>query len=151
MAEVISEIIFGEDGELMPEDEEFRNMMTETPDDKSMYVITNKSKLFGAAAMLYEENLYDLSQQLDSDLYILPSSTHEVIAISDKFGDANELADMVYEINMDQVDLSDRLSNQVYHYDKEARTLRLATNKFERTISDDIKEKTPKIEEGKAR
>jgi hypothetical protein len=32
------------DGELMPEDEEFRNMMTETPDDKSMYVITNKSK-----------------------------------------------------------------------------------------------------------
>ena len=151
MAEVISEIIFGEDGELMPEDEEFRNMMTETPDDKSMYVITNKSKLFGAAAMLYEENLYDLSQQLDSDLYILPSSTHEVIAISDKFGDANELADMVYEINMDQVDLSDRLSNQVYHYDKEARTLRLATNKFERTISDDIKEKAPEIEEGKAR
>lgn len=151
MAEVISEIIFGEDGELMPEDEEFRNMMIETPDDKSMYVITNKSKLFGAAAMLYEENLYDLSQQLDSDLYILPSSTHEVIAISDKFGDANELADMVYEINMDQVDLSDRLSNQVYHYDKEARTLRLATNKFERTISDDIKEKTPEIKEGKAR
>ena len=101
--------------------------------------------------MLYEENLYNLSQQLDSDLYILPSSTHEVIAISDKFGDANELADMVYEINMDQVDLSDRLSNQVYHYDKEARTLRLATNKFERKISDDIKEKTPEIEEGKAR
>ena len=151
MAEVISEIIFGEDGELLPEDEEFRNMMTETPDDKSMYVITNKSKLFGAAAMLYEENLYDLSQQLDSDLYILPSSTHEVIAISDKFGDANELADMVYEINMDQVELSDRLSNQVYHYDKDARTLRLATNKFERTISDDIKEKVPEIEEGKAR
>ena len=47
--------------------------------------------------------------------------------------------------------LSDRLSNQVYHYDKEARTLRLATNKFERTISDDIKEKTPEIKEGKAR
>ena len=136
---------------ILPEDEEFRNMMTETPDDKSMYVITNKSKLFGAAAMLYEENLYDLSQQLDSDLYILPSSTHEVIAISDKFGDANELADMVYEINMDQVELSDRLSNQVYHYDKDARTLRLATNKFERTISDDIKEKVPEIEEGKAR
>ncbi len=56
----------------MQEDEEFRNLMTETPDDKSMYVITNKSKLFGAAAMLYEENLYDLSHT-NSDAYILPS------------------------------------------------------------------------------
>ena len=55
MAEVIGEIIFGEDGEYMPEDEEFKNMMNETPDEKSMYVITNKARLFGAAAMLYED------------------------------------------------------------------------------------------------
>lgn len=44
MAEVIGEIIFGEDGEYMPEDEEFKNMMNETPDEKSMYVITNKAR-----------------------------------------------------------------------------------------------------------
>lgn len=151
MAEVIGEIIFGEDGEYMPEDEEFKNMMNETPDEKSMYVITNKARLFGAAAMLYEDNLHDLSQQIDSDLYILPSSVHEVIAISDKFGDADELADMVYEVNMEQVSIEERLSNQVYHYDKEARTLRLATDKFDRKISDDIQDKTHQIEEGKAR
>lgn len=151
MAEVIGEIIFGEDGEYMPEDEEFKNMMNETPDEKSMYVITNKARLFGAAAMLYEDNLHDLSQQIDSDLYILPSSVHEVIAISDKFGDADELADMVYEVNMEQVSIEERLSNQVYHYDKEARTLRLATDKFDRKISNDIQDKTHQIEEGKAR
>ena len=34
MAEVIGEIIFGEDGEYMPEDEEFQNMMNETPDEQ---------------------------------------------------------------------------------------------------------------------
>ena len=66
----------------------------------------------------------------------MPSSTHEVIAISDKFGDANELADMVYEINMDQVDINDRLSNQVYCYDKDLRTLRLATDTINKSLDD---------------
>ena len=131
--------------------EEFNEVMMETPNDHSMYVITNESKLYGAASILYEEPLHELAEKVGSDLYILPSSVHEVIAVSADFSSPDELAEMVYEINMDQDDLSDRLSNQVYHYDKEARTLRLATNKFERTISDDIKEKTPEIKEGKAR
>ena len=39
---------------------------------------------------------------------------------------------MVYEINMDQVDINDRLSNQVYCYDKDLRTLRLATDTLAR-------------------
>ena len=60
MAEVIGEIIFGEDGEYMPEDEEFKNMMNETPDEKSMYVITNKARLFGAAAKNYREKSVDV-------------------------------------------------------------------------------------------
>ena len=59
-----------------------------------------------------------------------------MIAISDKFGDANELADMVYEINMEQVDINDRLSNQVYHYDKDLRTLRLATDTMNKSLDD---------------
>jgi hypothetical protein len=43
-------------------------------------------------------------------------------------GDPNELAQMVAEINMDQVALDERLSNQVYHYDKDLRKISLATN-----------------------
>lgn len=43
-------------------------------------------------------------------------------------GDPYELAAMVQEVNMEQVELSDRLSNQVYHYDKELRKLDLATD-----------------------
>ncbi|MBQ8243198.1 MAG: hypothetical protein IJZ40_07015, partial [Bacteroidaceae bacterium] len=39
-----------------------------------------------------------------------------------------ELAEMVSEINMDQVALEERLSNQVYHYDKDLRKLSLATD-----------------------
>ena len=43
-------------------------------------------------------------------------------------GDPYELAEMVNEINMSQVSLEERLSNQVYHYDKDARRLTLATD-----------------------
>ena len=66
----------------------------------------------------------------------MPSSIHEVIAVSADFGSPDELAEMVYEINMDQVDINDRLSNQVYCYDKELRTLRLATDTINKSLDD---------------
>lgn len=90
----------------------------------------------GATSILYEDKLHELAEKMDSDLYIFPSSVHEVIAISDKFVNTEELAEMVYEINMDQVELSDRLSNQVYHYDKDNRTLRLASDSVNKSIAD---------------
>lgn len=136
MNEVISEIIF-DLGELDAEmSKEFEEVVNDVPDERSMYVISNASKLFGAASMLYEEPLHKLSEKLGSDLYILPSSTHEVIAISSNFGEPEELAEMVYEINMEQVDINDRLSNQVYHYDKDLRTLRLATDTMNKSLDD---------------
>ena len=136
MNEFISEIMFG-DSELSGEmEEEFKEVMMETQDERSMYVITNESKLFGAASMLYEEPLHELAEKIGSDLYILPSSIHEVIAVSADFGSPDELAEMVYEINMDQVDINDRLSNQVYCYDKDLRTLRIATDTINKSLDD---------------
>ena len=78
--------------------------------------------------MLYEDKLHALAEDLETDLYIMPSSLHEIIAVSASMGDPNELAQMVAEINMDQVSLEERLSNQVYHYDKDLRKLSLATD-----------------------
>ena len=66
----------------------------------------------------------------------MPSSIHEVIAVSTDFGSPDELAEMVYEMNMDQVDINDRLSNQVYCYDKDLRTLRLATDTINKSLDD---------------
>ena len=136
MNEVISEIIFGEN-ELEDEmDKEFKKVMMETPNEHSMYVITNESKLYGAASILYEEPLHELAEKFGSDLYILPSSVHEVIAVSADMGSPDDLAEMVYEINMEQVDIDDRLSNQVYCYDKDLRTLRLATDTINKSLDD---------------
>lgn len=93
-----------------------------------MYVISNDRGINGAISMLYEDQLHTLAEQLGTDLYILPSSIHETIAVSVELGEPEELAQMVAEINMDQVALHERLSNQVYHYDKDLRVLTMATD-----------------------
>ena len=136
MNEVIGEMIFGESGIDEEMQKEFSEVMQETPDENCMYVITNESKLFGAASMLYEEPIHELAERVGSDLYILPSSVHEVIAVPADFGSPEELAEMVYEVNMEQVDINDRLSNQVYHYDRDLRTLRLATDTINKSLDD---------------
>lgn len=104
-------------------------MVGEIPDDQMMWVITNEKKTSGAASMLYEDKLHELAIKLGSDLYIMPSSIHEVIAVSTDFlKNPNDLAQLVTEVNMTQVSLDERLSNQVYHYDKDLRKLTLATD-----------------------
>lgn len=124
MNDVIKDM-FVADG--MPE--EIADMMIgKIPADKMMYVITNDRGINGAVSMLYENELHTLAEHLETDLYILPSSLHEVIAVSADMGDPYELAQMVAEINMGVVDLADRLSNQVYHYDKDLRKITMATD-----------------------
>ena len=101
--------------------------------------------------MLYEDGLHDLAEKLGSDLYIMPSSIHEVIAVSTDMGNPNELAAMVAEINMDQVALDERLSNQVYHYDKELRKVTLATDTPNKRLDGIVAEAPMVYEAGKTR
>lgn len=124
MNEIIREM-FMKDG--MPE-EIAEMMIGEMPEDRIMWVISNEQGINGAISMMYEDQLHKLAETLETDLYIMPSSIHEVIAVSSDMGNPNELAEMVAEINMSQVSLEERLSNQVYHYDKDLRKLSLATD-----------------------
>ena len=103
-------------------------MIGEMAPKRTLWVLTNEFGTNGAASMLYEDKLHNLAESVGTDLYILPSSVHEVIAVSVEMGEPEELARMVSEVNMDQVDLSERLSNQVYHYDKDLRKITLATD-----------------------
>lgn len=125
MDEIMRELFKSED---MP-DEVIDMMLPDVPEEMKMYVITNEYNLNGAGAMLYEKEVGELADKLGTDLLILPSSLHEVIAVPDHPGNnLEEMADMVYQINMSQVDIADRLSNQVYKYNRSERKLSLATD-----------------------
>ena len=126
-------------------------MIGEMPEDKMMWVISNDRGINGAGSMLYEDNLHKLAMKLETDLYILPSSVHECIAVSTNVGDPYELAEMVSEINMGQVALEDILSNQVYHYDKDARRLTLATDTPNKRLDGMVAEAQLIYDNGKSR
>lgn len=81
-----------------------------------MYVVTNNSKLYGSAALLYPEAMDSLKGYLGDDFYILPSSKHELIAVDAEKRGAQELVAMVKDVNNTQVEERDLLSYNVYHY-----------------------------------
>lgn len=116
------------------------SLMTERDPKETMWVISNQMGINGAASMLYEENLHKLAEKVGTDLYLLPSSIHEWIAVSVEMGEPKELADMVQSVNMDTVDLKDRLSNNVYHYDKDLRRVTLATDVLNKRLDGAVAE-----------
>lgn len=126
----MSQVIFGmltENGG-MPKDVAEQVVEGMKGENEMMWIITNNKGISGAVNMIFEKNLFELSKGLGDDLYILPSSIHEVIAVPSSLGDPEELASMVQEVNMSVVDVSERLSNQVYHYNRDSRKLSMATD-----------------------
>lgn len=91
-----------------------------------MYVATNRWGIGGAAAMLFPEELGNLAERLGSDLYILPSSIHEVLLLPTAMGQPGELAEIVREVNRTQVLPEERLSDNVYRFCRERGEVRVA-------------------------
>lgn len=89
--------------------------------DDEMWILTNEQKFNGGIILLYEEEFHNLAEKLESDLYLLPSSRHEIIAVSAKVTMPERLTEMVQQVNEEFVDEKDFLSNSVYRYDRTSR------------------------------
>lgn len=89
-----------------------------TSDILPMYIATNTTKTFGAAVILYDGLLKDVAEYLScSGIYAMPSSVHEFIFISDSIGPAEDIKQMVRDINASEVQPDEVLSDNIYHYD----------------------------------
>lgn len=94
-------------------------MEDDSPIDEQMIIISNELCINGAINMIYEKNLKSIAEKMNSDLYILPSSVHEVIVVSTKIGDPTYLIRTISEVNSTELSKTDILSDQLYMYDKE--------------------------------
>ncbi|OLR55392.1 hypothetical protein BHK98_04500 [Hornefia porci] len=95
-------------------------------DKAMMYVLSNSECRYGAAAMFYPGMQEKIAESLGEGYYALPSSLHEYLIILESFGlDPAELTKMVREANRNEgvVSPKDVLSDQVLHYDREAKHL----------------------------
>lgn len=81
-----------------------------------MLICSNESRCNGAASILCPSVQDKLKDRLGNNVILLPSSVHEMIAISTKNNiyEVDALQAMVQEINEDQVALEDQLTNSVY-------------------------------------
>jgi len=82
-----------------------------------VYIMSNKTRINGAACMFYDNVLAHFADTVNSDLYILPSSIHEVILLpkSERFK-LHMLKQMVREVNVGGVCADEVLSDNVYEY-----------------------------------
>lgn len=123
LALVNTERIFGADIRSM--EEILQEHFCENGEDVSflheppMYVLSNQKGIYGAACLLYPGLLETLSGEWEANLFILPSSVHEVILLPDTGSeDCIELKQMVSEVNASQKEQEGVLSDHIYYYDR---------------------------------
>ena len=88
-------------------------------EDVQMYVLTNKRRLNGASCILYDHVLKEFSCTLGKDVYIIPSSIHEVILFPvDAQADTDRLQEIINEVNCTQVSEQEILSGRLYRYSR---------------------------------
>lgn len=87
----------------------------------NMYVLTNSIKLYGASCIAYRECLKEFANEHNTEeVYIIPSSVHEVILIPNiGYMNPKEINDMIEQINNTEVEATDVLSNHIYKYRRE--------------------------------
>ena len=91
------------------------------------WIVQNTSNN-GATVLLNTEVFKELSDQVEGNLIIIPSSTHEVLAMDARLvPDCDDLSAFIQQTNMDVVSPSERLSNQVYMYDRKENSIEMVT------------------------
>jgi len=86
------------------------------PEDETLFVLTNKDGVYGAAAVLDKELMSRIAERFKK-AFILPSSVHEVLIVPETPDmDVRQLAAMVKSANASVVAPEDRLSEHVYRY-----------------------------------
>ncbi len=114
MSELLEELVVLEE-EDVGEEEDGKEMM---------YVLSNQIRCYGAAVILYENQLAGIGAYLEENYYVLPSSVHELIIVPESAAPGKkELDFLVAEVNETQVDEEERLASHAYYYDCQERRL----------------------------
>ena len=112
MNEVLSGM-FGFEEDLIPEDA------------PTLYILTDSNKTFGASQLYLKDKIREFAEKNNCDLYILPSSVHELLLIRADFPniEPSYLKEMVCEVNATEVSDEDFLCDGAFKYE-------LATDKI---------------------
>ena len=104
-------------GELLRQMMQHVDIPDELLESQGMYVMSNDVRMNGAATMAYPDIVRRFADNIGKNVYIIPSSIHEVILVPET-GRERGLNAMVSEVNRTQVDPREVLSDHVYYFDR---------------------------------
>jgi len=85
--------------------------------DVPMKVLSNNRKVNGATCLIYPGVLARIAEKIGENIYILPSSVHEVIIMPhSEVPDPERVQEMVREVNATQLEPEEILSDSLYFY-----------------------------------
>lgn len=115
MEDVVREMMREQKGDLHMNREAQEEAFSGVP----MRILSNRKRVQGAACILYPNVLEQISARAEGNLYILPSSVHEVILLVDSGSEKPELLkEMIFDVNRTQVEPEEILSDSLYYYDR---------------------------------
>ena len=92
-----------------------------------MTIVSNAKRIFGASMMGNIWLLKVLADSKGKDLYILPSSTHEIIVLpAEVENPVGEFKAIVQAVNQEQVSPEEFLSDEVYYFNREKQEVTIA-------------------------
>ena len=96
----------------------FNSSEEEHPD---IYVFSNNFGINGASVLVYKNLIHEFAEQLQSNLYVLPSSIHELLVIPEFAVSTSlpALSNLVRTINQTHVLEEEILSDRAYYYERE--------------------------------
>ena len=126
MAEVLAKQMGVEDMEMLG--------LNIPPEQEQIFVASVPDNIHGAGILAYEDFMDKASECVgNQSFFILPSSIHELLIVPDNgMMDLHSLEQMVREVNATTVDPSEKLTDNVYHYDAKDKIFELGGKFVER-------------------
>lgn len=118
MNQVVSDMILKESNE--DNIDELIAHVNRMNEEFPMYVLTNSYRSYGASCMLYDGLLMKFARHIEADLYIVPSSVHELILIPvDGEVTKEGLDEMIRNVNSTELSKEEILSDTAYLFTRE--------------------------------
>lgn len=83
-----------------------------------MHVLSNTKGSLGAVCMFYDNVLEEFAEQMQDDIYLLPSSINEMILIPSKGLEPDNLRNIVADVNNSVLMEQEILGGNVYLYER---------------------------------
>lgn len=145
LAAMVADSMFGGDKDMAR-----KALMPDVPEDelKPLYVVSNELGSYGAASILNNNFMDSIKEQIGDDVFMIPSSVHEFIAVPNNDNlSAEELQQMVADVNCNVVAPTDKLSDNVYKYDFDSHELVMADVALDKSLQNDMEKNDATVEQ----